>query len=155
MTDKLDWENKIPDTSGLVKKTNYNAKSTEVEDEIPSIICVATNFALTAVENKILNFSSLVKQTDYETKNREIEKKVAGIIMVNILDFNKFTAEYFDGRLKLDNLVRKINFDDKLSSLNQKINSTKTKHLLVEKELKKLKTFDSSYFHYERNGVRN
>ena len=38
------------------------------------------------------------------------------------------------------------NFVDKLRSLTQKINSNKTKHLLVEHELKKLKTFDSSYF---------
>ena len=33
-----------------------------------------------------------------------------------------------------------------LKSLNTKITSNKSKHLLVENELKKLKTFDSSYF---------
>ena len=31
-------------------------------------------------------------------------------------------------------------------SLNRIINSNKTKHILVENELKKLKTFDLSYF---------
>ena len=45
---------------------------------------------------------------------------------------------------KLVNL--KINFDAKLSSLNRKITANKTKHLLVENELKKLKTSDSGYF---------
>ena len=44
--------------------------------------------------------------------------------------------------------------DAKLRSLNQKINLNKTKHLLVENELKKLKTFDLGYFkgksHFER-----
>ena len=33
-----------------------------------------------------------------------------------------------------------------MSSLNRKITSNKSKHLLVENELKKLKTFDSSYY---------
>ena len=34
---------------------------------------------------------------------------------------------------------------DKLSDLNRKITKNKTKHLPVENELNKLKTFDSSY----------
>ena len=40
------------------------------------------------------------------------------------------------------NLITKTDFDVKLSSLNIKITSNKIKHLLVENELKKLKTFD-------------
>ena len=43
--------------------------------------------------------------------------------------------------------------------LNQKINSNKTKYLLVESELKKLKIFHSSYFmgkiYFEEDGVQN
>ena len=50
-------------------------------------------------------------------------------------------------------------FDDKLKSLNQKLNSNKTKHLLVENELKKLETFDSIYFrgksYFEEDGTQN
>ena len=46
-----------------------------------------------------------------------------------------------------------------MSSLNRKITSNKSKHLLVENELKKLKTFDSSYFigksHFEEDGTQN
>ena len=40
---------KVRDTSGLVKKTNYNAKITEIEFKIPSISGLATNAALPAV----------------------------------------------------------------------------------------------------------
>ena len=44
-------------------------------------------------------------------------------------------------------------------SLNRKITQNKTKHLLVENELKKLKTFDLSYFigksHFEEDGTKN
>ena len=46
-----------------------------------------------------------------------------------------------------------------MSSLNRKITANKTKNLLVENELKKLKTFDSSYFigksHFEEDGTQN
>ena len=46
-----------------------------------------------------------------------------------------------------------------MSSLNRNVTSNKSKHLLVENELKKLKTFDSSYFidksHFEEDGTQN
>ena len=55
--------------------------------------------------------------------------------------------------------MTKTDFDDKLSNLNRKITSNKTKHVLVENELKKLKTFDSSYFigknYFEEDGIQN
>ena len=56
---------KIADTSDLAKKTDLNAKITEIEGLIPSITGLATNSALAAVENKIPDVSSLVKKTDY------------------------------------------------------------------------------------------
>ena len=44
-------------------------------------------------------------------------------------------------------------------SLNRKITQNKTKHLLVENELNKLKTFDSGYFigksHFGEDGTQN
>ena len=43
-----------------LKKTDFNAKVTEIEGKISSISGLATNSALTAVENKIPDFSSLV-----------------------------------------------------------------------------------------------
>ena len=55
--------------------------------------------------------------------------------------------------------MTKTDFDAKLSSFNKKINSNKIKHLLVENELKKLKTFNLSYFigksHFEEVGTQN
>ena len=61
-TDKLDKENKITDTSGLVKKADYNAKITEIKGKRPYNYGLATNAALTTVENKMPNISSLVKR---------------------------------------------------------------------------------------------
>ena len=57
-------DKKISDVSSLVKKTDFNAKTSEVEGKIPSISDVAITSALTAVENKIPDISSLIKKTD-------------------------------------------------------------------------------------------
>ena len=54
-------------------------------------------------------------------------------------EFNKLSTDVFNARLAQANLITKTDFDAKLSSLNRKITSNKTKHLLVENELKKLK----------------
>ena len=52
-TDKTELENTIPDTSRLVKETDYNSGITEIENKIPSISVLATNSALTAIEDLI------------------------------------------------------------------------------------------------------
>ena len=57
---------------GLVKKTDYDAKITEIEGKIPDIRNLATKTALTTVENKIPYVSNLVNKTDYNTKVTEI-----------------------------------------------------------------------------------
>ena len=53
--------------------------------------------------------------------------------------------------------MTKTDFDIKLSNLNIKITANKTKHLVVENELKKLETFNSSYFrgksHFDNDGT--
>ena len=56
-------------------------------------------------------------------------------------------------------MITKTEFVSKLSNLNRKITTNKAKHLLVENELTKLKTFDLSYFidknHFEEDGTQN
>ena len=46
-----------------------------------------------------------------------------------------------------------------MKKISDKVPSNKTKHLLVETELKKLQKFDASYFrgknHFEEDGVQN
>ena len=69
------------------------------------------------------------------------------------------TASVFNARLAQANLITKTDSDAKLSSLNRNVTADKTKHLLVENELKRLKTFDSNYFigkiHFEEDGTQN
>ena len=54
-----DADTKIPDNSRVAKKTDYNAKITEMESKIPCITLLATNAALFIVENKLPNVSNL------------------------------------------------------------------------------------------------
>ena len=132
----------------LLKRTNYNNKFTEIENKILSISGLATNAALTAVENKISNISSLVKKIDYNTKIPEIENKLTDENhdkYITTPELNTLAAGVFNARLAQADLVAKAEFHAKLKSLNKKNNSNKTKHLLVENELKKLKSFDLGY----------
>ena len=97
---------------------------------------------MTAVENKIPNVNNLVKNTDHNTKISEIEKKVSDHNhdkYIITLEFNTLAARFIYPRLAQENLVTKTDFDARLQNLNKKINSNKTKHILVETELKKTK----------------
>ena len=110
---------------------------------------MVTNSALTAVENKILDVSGLVTKTGYNTKISDIEKKITNHDhdkYIATSKFNKLTTENFKARLAQAGLVTKTDFDAKLQSLNKKITSNKTKHLLVENELKKLRRWHSELF---------
>ena len=101
---------KIPDTNGRIKKTDLNAKITEIENKIP-ITSLATNSALTAVENKIYDVSSLVKETDYDAKILDTEKKVTDYDhdkYITTSGFNNLTTENLKSRLAQANLVTKI-----------------------------------------------
>ena len=108
---------------------------------MPSITGLATNSALTAVENKTPNVSN--------TKISEIEKKVSDHNhdkYITTREFNRLTTENFKARLARANLITKTNLDTELKKNSDTFTSNKTKHLLVKNELKKLKTFDLSYF---------
>ena len=135
-------ENTISDTSDLAKKTDLNAKSTEVENKMPNITGLAINSPLTAVENKIPDVSNLAKKTDYNTKISEIDKNISDHNhdkLITTPEFNTLAARAFNARLAQADIVKKTDFDAKLQSLNKKINSNKTKHLLVKTEFKKRK----------------
>ena len=82
----------------LILVVDYNAKTTETENKIPSISGLATASALTAFENKIPN-SSLVKTTDDNTKITEIEKKTYDKY-ITITEFNNLAARVFSARTR-------------------------------------------------------
>ena len=89
--------------------------------------------------NKIPKPSNLVTTTVLNTKTSEFENKSPdNSIYITTQEFNKLTAENFEGRLKQADLVNKTDFDSKLTGLNRGITSNKTKHLKVQKKLNNL-----------------
>ena len=116
---------------------------------------MATNAALTTVEIEIPNISCLVKKKQIiKQKLLKLKKKLTDHDhdkYSTTPEFDNLAARVFTTRLAQENLVTKTDSHTKLISLKRKINSNKTKHLLVENELKKLKTFDLGYFIGKRN----
>ena len=163
-------ENKIPDTSNLIKNTDYNAKITEIEGKIPDISNLATKTALNTVENKISNISGLATKTELtavENKIPDISNFATKAALTNLSstvpDINTLIkksdydtkileteSEYvsntgFDSKLVQANVIRKRNFDAKI--------------IEIEKNIKKIQTFDLSYFrgknYFDEDGTQN
>ena len=127
----------------LLKKKKK--KTIEVETKILDVSGLATNTALTAVEIRIPDFSSLVNKTNCDTKISELTDHNHDKY-ITTAEFNTLAASLFNARLAHTNLITKTYFDAKLPNPNRIINSNKTKHLLVENELKVIKSFDWGYF---------
>ena len=126
-TDKTELGKKIPNVADFIKE----AKLTELENKTLDISNLATKTAWTSVEKKKPSVSSLLKKKQTITLKLQILKtNLIIIIMINMLILQSLT---------------KTDFDATLSSLNRIIMENKTKHFLVENELNKLKTFDSSH----------
>ena len=97
--------------------------------------------------------NDVVKKTEYNklVKISETENKITTDHdhdkYITTQEFNKLTADNFTARLKQANLASKndianfvnnTDFDNKLLSFNKRINSNKSKHVLVENELNEL-----------------
>ena len=96
----------------------------------------------------------VIQSRKHNTKITEIEKKLTDQKhgeYITTPEFNKLAANVFNMRLAQANLVTKTDLDAKLSSLNKKITSNKTRHLLIKNEL--------GYFrgknHFDENGTQN
>ena len=127
LDDKIDKvEKKISDISGLATKSSVTRLITEQEDytdkvkkKIPDISSLASKTELTAVENNIPDISCLATTSALTT----VENKIPDIT----------------------SLITKTDFDTKLKNISDKVTSNKSKDLILDNELKKLKTrVDSS-----------
>ena len=103
-----------------------------------------------------------LKKRDYDTKISDIEKKITDHNhdkYITTPEFNTMTTNVFSTRLAQANVITKTDFDARMSGFNKKITINKTKHLLVENELKKLEKFNAAYSrgkkYIEEDGTRN
>ena len=99
-----DASKKILDASGLVIKTDYNAKITDIEGEIPSITSLATTAALNAVNDKMSNVCNLLKKKQIMMqKISYIESKY-----FTVSGYNKFMNNIINNKTKEMQLVKEF-----------------------------------------------
>ena len=121
LDDKIDKvEKKIPDISGLATKSSVTRLITEQKDytdkvkkKIPDISGLASKTESTDVENKIPDVSGLATASALTA----VENKIPDIT----------------------SLITKTDFDAKLKSISDRVTNNKSKVLLLDNELKKLK----------------
>ena len=146
-----------PNITNFATYASVNAKINAFKGEIPNITNLATTSALTAAENKIPSFRNLVKKLllsifIISRKLMKLKKKKNPDNnhdkYITTPEFNAFTAEIFDLRLKranlasksdITNFVKKTDFDNKqkdvttnkneLNERSQKIKARSTKGL--------------------------
>ena len=116
---------KIPNTSRLVKTTDYNTKIAKIENHIPGItglVTTTSNTKATEIVNKAPNINNLDTKSVLDTKSTEIENKVLDTnTLIRKTNFNtKFTG--------IANKIPIISrFYTELRSINPKVTSNKTK----------------------------
>ena len=126
LDDKIDKvEKKKPDISGLATKSSVTHLITEQEDytdkvkkKIPDISGLASKTKLTDVENKIPDVSGLATASALTA----VENKIPDIT----------------------SLITKTDFDAKLKNISDRVTNNKSEDLLLDNELKKLKTLVGS-----------
>ena len=103
-------ENKIPDVSGLVKKTNYDTKIKELENELTNhdhekyITTPEFNTLAADVFNGRLAQANLITKTDFDSKLSNLNRKITSnkskhLLLVNELKMlKKIDTSYFIGK---------------------------------------------------------
>ena len=96
--------NKIPNTSRLEKKTDYDKKNIEIKNKIPSITGLFSAYALSAkvveIGNNIPDNANLAAKPAF-TKVAEIENKINDTSrFINTQELNRLAKISFDTKMK-------------------------------------------------------
>ena len=90
---------------------------------------------------------AILLRKHYNIKITEIEKKLTDhnhYKFITTPELSTLAVVAFNARLTQENLVRKTDFDNNISSLDSKIAANKTKNESIGNETKKLETLDLS-----------
>ena len=85
----------------------------------------------------------LLKKTDFDSKITEVEAKIPNI---SGLATNSSLTAVENKIPDIASLVIKTDFDAKLKAISDRVTKNESKDLLLDNELKKLKTFNVDYF---------
>ena len=143
-------ELKIPDLSGLLQRSSFNSKVTELENKIktaeskPDTTNLTTKSSLNAVENEIPDVNGFVKKTDYATEITNIKD--------DYVTNGAFTSQLND--LKSQHIadeVKKVN--DKVvkntsNILNYKISLDHNKSVI--NDLEREASFSRVFYYYNQ-----
>ena len=121
----------VIDTTKFVSRTKYENIGSDLEKKISD------------VDKKYLVLVAWLKETDFNAKIIEVEDKIS---IITGLATNSTLTTVANKIPDISSLVKNTDYDAKLKTISDRVASNKTKHLLVENELKKLKTFDPSFF---------
>ena len=97
---------------------------------LPGITNLATTAALSTVENKTPSVSDLVKKADYDAK---ISVNTLLLYYFITSDYNKFTSNTLDAKLKQKKLINECDLNGKTKALTTK---EEIKTLATKAELK-------------------
>ena len=107
-------ENKIPDTSGLVKKADYNTKITDIENKLNNhnhdkyVATSEFNNLAVSVFNTRLAQANLITKTDFDAKLSSLHRKIPANKTKHFLNDNDLS--YYRGKQYFDEGSGKQNY---------------------------------------------
>ena len=129
LADVKTLKTKTVDTSNFVTRTKFSTDTNALDDKIDK------------VDKKIPDVTSFVKKTDFDSKINEVEGKIPNI---SGLATNSSLAAVENKIPDITSLITKTDFDAKLKSISDRVTNNKSNDLLLDNELKKLKTLVGS-----------
>ena len=120
---------KTVDTSNFVTRTKFSTDTYALDDKIDK------------VDKKIPGFTSFVKKTDFDSKVTEVEGKIPNISGLATNSSSTAVENKIPG---ITSLIRKTDFDAKLKNISDRVTNNKSRIILLDNELKKLKTLVDS-----------
>ena len=129
LADVKTLKTKTVDTSNFVTRTKFSTDTNALDDKIDK------------VDKKIPDVTSFVKKTDFDSKINEVEGKIPNI---SGLATNSSLAAVENKIPDITSWITKTDFDAKLKSISDRVTNNKSNDLLLDNELKKLKTLVGS-----------
>ena len=121
---------KTVDTSNFVTRTKFSTDTNALDDKIDK------------VDKKIPDVTIFVKKkTNFDSKITEVEGKIPNI---SGLATNSSLAAVENKIPDITSLIRKTDFDAKLKNISDRVTNNKSKDILLDNELKRLKALVGS-----------